>query len=123
MKKLYLNGSGSVLFDPETDKIERTPYARSAIRDVFLIKEPTQIIYDYSDKKIEVFAEPDDIVVNFYNGTFETPIVIVKSAVWVDNIKKYEEDEQRRKEEWAVKKAEEEANTECSSCDNDMSSI
>jgi len=123
MKKLYLNGSGSVLFDPETDKIERTPYARSAIRDVFLIKEPTQIIYDYSDKKIEVFAEPDDIVVNFYNGTFETPIVIVKSAVWVDNIKKYEEDEQRRKEEWAAKKAAEETDTECSPCTNDVSSI
>ena len=106
MKKLYINGSNSIVFDPEKDIVEEAPYTRTSIRDVLLVKEPMQLIFEKGDTKVTENVDVDDIVVVFYNGTFEKNMTIVKgNDVWINNLKKYEAEEQKRKEEWAAKQA------------------
>lgn len=115
MKKIYIAGSDAVMFDPETDNVAKAPYTRTSIRDVMLIKEPAQVIYECGDQKHILTVDTDDIVVIFYNGTFEKNVVVVKGNTdWIDNLKKYEAEEQKRKEEWAAKQAA----GECEPCEN-----
>lgn len=115
MKKLYINGNNAIVFDPENDIVGEAPYTRTSIRDVMLIKEPMQLVFEKGDTKVTENVDVDDIIVIFYNGTFEKNMTIVKgNEDWVNNLKKYEAEEQKRKEEWAAKKIE--PLTECDEC-------
>jgi len=91
--------------------------SRLAIDRVARITEPTHIIYTRlgEEKRFELDAEPDDILVIFYENTFPTPIILVHSKEWAENIKAYEAREQAEKEAWAKNKLEL-AQTSCTGC-------
>lgn len=101
MKTLYLTQSGNICIDDETNK--PTPFYSKveSIRNIYLITEPTKIVYGDENGTEELYAEEDDIVIVFYRHDFKHHIVIAKSSGWVENIKDYDEQEQKRKEEWA----------------------
>jgi CO dehydrogenase/acetyl-CoA synthase alpha subunit len=104
MKTLYLTYSGSICINDNMEP-EPIPTKIESIRSIYLITEPTKIIYADGDKVEELYAEADDIVIMFYRNDFKHQIVVAKSAQWVENIKDYDEKEQKRKEEWAAKQA------------------
>ena len=113
MKTLYLTYSGSICINDNMNP-EPMPAKIESIRNIYLITEPTKIIYSEGSRVEELYAEPDDIVIMFYRDDFKHNIVIAKSAQWVENIKDYDEREQKRKEEWAAKQAE--GNVPCCDC-------
>lgn len=116
MKKIYIHGRhDAIMFDPETDQIQEAPYTRTSVRDVLLVKEPAKLIYTLGEQHYEEDVDVDDIVVIFYANTFEKGFTVVKGNTdWVNNLKKYEAEEQKRKEEWAAKKLE--PQDECTGC-------
>lgn len=116
MKKIYIHGRhDAIMFDPETDQVQEAPYTRTSVRDVLLVKEPAKLIYTLGEQHYEEDVDVDDIVVIFYSGTFEKGFTVVKgNEDWVNNLKKYEAEEQKRKEEWAAKKLE--PQDECAEC-------
>lgn len=74
---------------------------------MYLVKEDTHVIYQSGTIKQEVYAEAGDMLIVFYAlDDFKYKLVVAKSAQWAENIKLYEEAEQKRKEEWAAKHAE-----------------
>jgi len=120
MKKIYIHGRhDAIMFDPETDQIQEAPYTRTSVRDVLLVKEPAKLIYTLGEKHYEEDVDVDDIVVIFYANTFEKGFTIVKGNTdWVNNLKKYEAEEQKRKEEWAAKQViESQAECCCDVCE------
>ena len=116
MKTLYLTYSGSICINDEMNP-EPMPSKVESIRHIYLITEPTRVIYSSGEKTEEVYAEADDILIEFYRDDFKHQIVIAKSAGWVENIKDLDEKEQKRKEEWAAKNAELGCTTCCDCCE------
>lgn len=105
MKNLFLTGSGVVRFDTETQKAAGVDSDIMRIRRIFLITEPTRVVYSKSTGDQEVYAEAGDIVIEFYDSAdYHNNIVVAKSAQWADNIQSYRDAEQKRKEEWAAAK-------------------
>ena len=102
MKTLYLTYTGSICINDGMNP-EPMPNKVQSIRDIYLITEPTRIVYSSGEKTEELYAEADDIVIVFYRDDFKHHIVVAKSAGWVENIKDFDEKEQKRKEEWAAK--------------------
>lgn len=121
MKKLFITANGAVAFNPDTQEAFTVRNERQSIRNIFLVKEPTHVVYTSGTVKQEVYAEADDIIVEFYSGTeeFSNKIVVVKSAQWVDNLNAYNKAEQKRLEEWAAKKAAE-STEDTNTCESDM---
>lgn len=115
MKTLYLTSNGAISFDAENNKAVGVNREHDRIQSVYLITEPTHVVYNVGTTEEELYAEPDDILVVFYNHESDYPhkIAIVKSAWFVDNIKSYREAEQKRKEEWALKNSKIEPQAEC----------
>lgn len=116
MKTLYLTYSGSICINDDM-KPEPMPTKVESIRNIYLITEPTKVIYSNGENTEELYAETDDIVIVFYRDDFKHNIVIAKSAQWVENIKDYDEREQKRKEEWAAKHADADSPC-CGNCEN-----
>lgn len=115
MKKLFITGGGAIQFDPENQEAKLVTSKVQSIRSIYLIDDPTHIIYEDSNGKQEVYAEKDDLAIVFYRDDFPNRIVIAKAAQWVDNIKDYDGKEQKRLEEWAAKQKD--ANRCCKDCD------
>ena len=64
------------------------------------------VVYGEGRYKRELDVNKDDLIITFYADDFEERIVVAKSEDWVKNLKKYNEESQRLKEEWAAKQAE-----------------
>lgn len=106
MKNLFITFNGAVGFDTETQDVNSVTQDRTGIRSVYLIDEDTRVVYTQGTTKQEIYAQAGDILVVFYDDeNFNNKIVVAKSAQWADNIKAYRAAEQKRKEEWASKKA------------------
>lgn len=106
MKTLYFTNTGQIVFDEEAKVAEPIESSREGISRIYLMKEPMNIVYNRGDKQYSASAEEGDVVIIFYENTFEYPVVVAKSTEWAENIRKYEEKQQREKEEWAKKHAE-----------------
>lgn len=118
MKTLFITDNGAIKFDPEKQDASTQNREYDRIRSVYLIDEPTKVVYEVGTHKEEVYADADDIILEFYSHENDYPhkIAVIKSAVFVDNIKSYKAAEQKRKEEWALKKANNEAEAEDVPC-------
>ena len=103
MKNLYITTRGAITLK-ENGIPEFVDSERQGIEYIYSISEDTHIIYDRPNKHIELDAKAGDILVTFYNSIFETPVILINSKEWLENLKKYKEEEQRRKEEWAANK-------------------
>lgn len=107
MKTLYINSSANILIDEEEHNVSRLDTQREAISRIYLIPEAMHIVFGEGETHQELDVKKDDIVIVFYTGTFDKQIVVVKSKDWARNLKIYNEEQQRIKEEWALKKASE----------------
>ena len=107
MKTLYLTTGCGMYVDTENNTADRAKSEIERISLVYLINEPTHIVFGEGEYHRELDAKKDDIVIVFYNTSdFKEQIVIAKSKDWVANIKMYNKAEQKRKEEWAAKQCE-----------------
>lgn len=120
MKKLFITGGAAIQFDPENQEAKVVTSKIENIRSIYLIDEPTHIIYEDSKGKREIYAEKDDLAIVFYRNDFPNRVVVAKAAQWVDNIKDYDEKEQKRLEEWAKKNADPQTSCEkcCEACED-----
>jgi hypothetical protein len=117
MKTLYLTVNGGKIGIDNEGKPFPIYGKVESIRNIYLITEPTKIVYGDVDGNVEeIYADVDDLVIVFYRDDFKHHIVIANSAQWVENIKDYDEKEQKRKEEWAAKHTED--GVPCCDCDN-----
>lgn len=105
MNTLYITRSGRILLD-ENNTPHPVDHSRSAIDNLFYVKEDTKVVYEKGEEKVECDAKAGDLVITFYEEQFPNKIIIVDNAQWKENINSYEEYEQKRKEEWAKRNAE-----------------
>ena len=112
MKKFIITDNGSVGIDTENENIFSLDTQREAISRIFMAQEPMTITVKKYDKEYELSAKKDDLIISFYDNDFDYPVIIVKSKDWVKNLKNYEKNLQKRKEEWAKNKCE-----ECDCCE------
>lgn len=111
MKTLYLtNSTANIIVDTDTNKVSKLDYAdRYDIQNLFLVEEPIHIVYECGETHVEKDAKKGDIIVCFYsNEYFKDPVSIIKSKEWAKGIKNRREAEQKAKEEWAKKNADNE---------------
>lgn len=102
MKTLYLTNGCGMYIDTENNTADKANSEIERISRIYLISEPTHIVFGEGEYSRELDAKKDDIVIVFYNRVdFKEQIVIAKSKDWVANIKAYNKAEQERKEEWA----------------------
>lgn len=104
MKKFIISNSGSIGIDTETEEIFSLDTQREAISRIFMATEPMDVVVKRDGKDYEMKAKKDDLIIVFYDGDFDYPVISVKSKDWVKNLKNYEKNLQKRKEEWAKEK-------------------
>ena len=105
MKTLYLTYNGAMCIDPEENFVDRVQNEREGISRIYLAKEPMHVVYGEGEYKREIDVKKDDIIITFYSNDWKERIVVAKSKDWVNNLKEWNKEEQRRKEEWAYKQA------------------
>lgn len=118
MKTLYINSNANILIDEEEHNVSRLDTQREAISRIYLIPEAMHIVFGEGETHQELDVKKDDIVIVFYTGTFDKQIVVVKSKDWARNLKIYNEEQQKIKEEWALKKANECVCDGCTKCED-----
>lgn len=106
MKTLYITNGGNICIDPEEDFVDRMQTEREGISRIFLAKEPMHVVYGEGEYRRELDVKKDDIIITFYSSDWKERIVVAKSKDWVNNLKEWNKEEQRRNEEWAAKNAE-----------------
>ena len=124
MKTLYLtNSQANIAVDMDTDEVTSLQNEdKYDIRNVFYATEPMHVVYnglnnDGVEVKEEVDAKKGDLIIQFYNNrTTKKVLSVIKSKAWVDNIKYRQKIEQKEKEEWAKKNADNNL-TACPCCD------
>lgn len=119
MKTLYLTNSHSNIYvDPETDeagKLEEED--RYMIRNIYYIEEPMHVVYQCGTKKEEIDAKKGDLLIQFYDNENNKYVLdTIRTKQWVANIKNRRKIEQKQKEEWAKRNAENIAQCE-NTCD------
>ena len=115
MKTLYLTTGTGMYIDTENNTVDKAYGEIERISRIYLMSEPTHIVFGEGEYSRELDAKKDDLVIVFYNwDEFKERVVIAKSKDWVANIKAYNKAEQERKEEWAAKQK---CNERCESCD------
>lgn len=103
MNTLYISSTGRVMLN-ENNEIIPVPSSRQAIDRVFVVEDDTKIIYKHTDKTEETEAKKGDLVVTFYEENFPHRVVVINNKEWKENLRVYEEIEQKNKEEWAKEK-------------------
>ena len=108
MKTLYLTDcSSNIVVDKDTDFVGTLPTEdRYDIRSIYYIEEPMHVVYNFGEYKEEIDARKGDILLLFYSNRFNKyHLDTIKSKQWSTNIKNRHAIEQKEKEEWAVKNA------------------
>ena len=123
MKTLYLtNSSANIAIDPEENTAQHIESEdRYDIRNIYYAEEPMHVIYSGTNNgepfKEEIDAKKGDIVLVFYTNRFNKKLLAtIKCKEWVANIKNRHKIEQKEREEWALKNAENSAGP-CCDCD------
>lgn len=105
MKTMYVSDNTNIVVDFDTQVASHLDSKREGISRIYLIPEDMKIIVKTGDKSVELNAEKDDLLITFYDNTFSSPAVLVKSTEWINNIKEYDAEIQAQKEKWAASKA------------------
>jgi hypothetical protein len=101
-KTIFITSAGLIRLD-ENNEPTGMSSERTAINRILRITEPVHIVYNKNDKRIELDAEEGDILVEFYESAFPNPILLIHSKEWSENLEKYDEVQQKAKEEWSEK--------------------
>lgn len=122
MKTLYLTSSSANIWvdteSGETGSLDQID--RYDIRNTYLIEEPMHVVYQSGETREEMDVKKGDILCTFYTrDAFKNRLGIIKSKEWKANVEAYRKAEQKAKEEWAKKHAEEGCPTApcCEDCD------
>ena len=113
MKTLYLTDSMSnIVVDKDTDFVGTIPTEdRYDIRAIYYIDEPMHVVYNCGECTEEIDAKKGDILLLFYSNRYNKyHLDTIRSKQWAANIKNRRAIEQKEKEEWAARNAE---NTSC----------
>lgn len=116
MKTLYLtDSSANIVVDPEVDYVGTLRNEdRYDIRNVFYAEEPMHVVYQCGEIKEEIDAKKGDIILLFYNNNYNKyRLDTVHTKQWTANIKNRHAIEQKEKEEWAARQAENKCNNCC----------
>lgn len=120
MKTLYLtNSSANIAIDPEENTAQHIESEdRYDIRNIYYAEEPMHVIYSGTNNgepfKEEIDTKKGDLILVFYTNRFNKKLLAtIKSKEWVANIKNRHEIEQKEREEWALKNAENTADPCC----------
>ena len=124
MKTLYLTGSSANIWvDPETDEVGKIESEdRYELRNVYYMEEPMHVVYQCGEKKEEIDVKKGELLLVFYDNRFTKYVLdTIRTKQWVANIKNRRKIEQKEKEEWAAKNANECKNLDdccdaCSAC-------
>lgn len=121
MKTLYLtNSSANIAVDLEENTAQHIESEDCYdIRNIYYVEEPMHVVYSGTNNgepfNEEIDAKKGDIILVFYTNRFNKKLLAtIKSKEWVANIKNRHKIEQKEREEWALKNAEN-TNTPC--CD------
>ena len=107
MKTLYIpDSSAGIVIDSENQAVKQLPSEREAISRIFIAKEDMHVVYEQNGEQKICNIDAGNLLIVFYDHTFKNRVVVVNSSEWIENIKDYNEREQKRKEEWAKKEAE-----------------
>lgn len=121
MKTLYLTGSSANIWvDPETDEVGKLDTEdRYDVRSIYYIEEPMHVVYQCGEKKEEIDVKKGEILIVFYDNRFNKFVLdTIRTKQWVANIKNRRKIEQKEKEEWAKKNANDlGCNNLCEACD------
>ena len=115
MKTLYLtDSSANIVVDPEVDYVGTLRNEdRYDIRNVFYAEEPMHVVYQCGEIREEIDAKKGDIILLFYNNNYNKyRLDTIRTKQWAANIKNRRAIEQKEKEEWAARQAE----NKCSNC-------
>lgn len=99
-KTIFITSAGLIQLNENNEPIGMNS-DRTAINRVVRITEPVHIVYNKNDKRIELDAEEGDLLVEFYEGAFPNPILLIHSKEWNENLEKYDEIQQKAKEAWS----------------------
>lgn len=104
MKKIINVKRYPVIVDTETIDIKALPEEERAVDSIYIVPEDCMIHWEQKDKDpIDTSANKGDLIVTFYNKSFNREMIVVKSEDWKNLLDQYKVDEQKRKEEWALK--------------------
>jgi hypothetical protein len=126
MKTLYLTGNSANIWvdaeNGETGSLDQID--RYDIRNTYLIEEPMHVVYQCGETREELDVKKGDILCTFYaRDAFKNKLGVIKSKEWKANVEAYRKAEQKAKEEWAKKHAEDELTAipccgDCDLCEN-----
>lgn len=117
MKKIINIERKPIIVDTEISEVKAICRSARGIDDIYVVPEDAHIEWTsrfFTDKVIEADVKKNDIIVAFYNKDLGTDFVIVKSEDWLKALNNAAEIDQKRKEEWALKKKE--SGSSCEIC-------
>ena len=124
MKTLYLTGSSANIWvDTDTEEVGKLEQIdRYDIRQAFYIEEPMHVVYQCGEKREEIDAKKGEILLVFYDNRYNKYVLdTIRTKQWVANLKNRAKIEQKEKEEWAKRNADEDITATaipcCDSCE------
>lgn len=106
MNKIYICDTGVITID-ENNTPKNFKGDRESINRIVLLDEDSEIIYTKKGVSKTITGHKGQIMVQFYEDTFENPVVIVDSDDWKTNLENYRKREEEMKLKWA------QSNTKC----------
>lgn len=88
------------MLDPTSGDVKRIESERNGVDNIFIVPENCIVRID----DIVLDAEAGDLVITFYESKFPNKAIVVKSDMWKQNLKAYQDYIQKQKEEWAKSK-------------------
>lgn len=113
MKTIYLTQTMGVIVDKENDTVgEFTRPSNLGINSIWLVEEPSHVVFNSGEYNKEFDAKKGDILVTFYRDDYPNKVVVIKNNKdWVKNIIALREHDQQLKESWAKSKIDKCANS------------
>lgn len=115
MNTIFITKTGRINID-ENGNVSPCETAREGINNIIRLKEDTVIKYSYDSNTTTIEGKAGDLIITFYELNFPHRVIVVDSKEWKENLDAYEAYEQKQKEKWAEKNAEE-CGCKCDECD------
>lgn len=109
----------NIVVDKDTDFVGIIPTEdRYDIRAIYYMDEPMHVVYNSGECTEEIDARKGDILLLFYSNRFNKyHLDTIRSKQWATNIKNRHAIEQKEKEEWAARNAND-PTCDCEACCN-----
>jgi hypothetical protein len=80
-----------LIYNPTDDTISAMPSSREAIRGIYVVNEPMQLVVNMKDaegKDINFTRDvvPGDIIIRFWETAFPNRVIVINSKEWMENL-------------------------------------